>query len=69
MQDNEWSALVAHLTEIETLEGVMGVLGWDEQTYMPPKAAGLRGAQVALLSGLYHDRVTDERIGRWLELL
>ncbi|MDQ3033825.1 MAG: carboxypeptidase M32 [Myxococcota bacterium] len=69
MQDSEWSALVAHLTEIETLEGVMGVLGWDEQTYMPPKAAALRGSQLALLSGLYHQRVTDERIGGWLELL
>lgn len=69
MQATEWSALVAHLSEIEILEGVMGVLGWDEQTYMPPRAAELRGAQQALLSRLSHERITDERIGRWLEVL
>lgn len=69
MQEREWSALVAHLTEVEILEGVMGVLGWDEQTYMPPKAAALRGSQQALLARLQHERLTDERIGRWLELL
>lgn len=69
MQDSDWSALVAHLTEAETLSGVLGVLGWDEQTYMPPKAAALRGSQVALLSRLHHERITDERIGRWLERL
>ena len=69
MQASEWSALVAHLTEIETLDGVMGVLGWDEQTYMPKKAAALRGAQLALLSRLHHERSTDERIGRWLAQL
>jgi carboxypeptidase Taq len=69
VQAAEWSALVAHLTEIEILESTMGVLGWDEQTYMPRKAADLRGAQVALLSRLAHERVTDERIGRWLEQL
>ncbi|AKF09904.1 carboxypeptidase M32 [Sandaracinus amylolyticus] len=69
MQPSEWSALVAHLTEIETLDGVMGVLGWDEQTYMPKKAAELRGAQLALLSRLHHERTTDARIGRWIELL
>ena len=69
MQSHEWSALVAHLSEIEILEGVMGVLGWDEQTHMPPKAAELRGAQQALLSRLQHERTTDPRIGGWLELL
>lgn len=69
MDASDWSALVAHLTEIEILEGVMGVLGWDEQTYMPRKAAPLRGAQRALLERLHHERLTDDRVGRWLELL
>ena len=65
----EWSALVSHLTEIETLDGVAGTLGWDEQTYMPRKAAELRVSQMALLARLSHERLTDERIGRWLEVL
>jgi carboxypeptidase Taq len=62
-----FAALKAHLSEIETLDGVAATLGWDEQTYMPKKAAGLRGGQMALLSRLTHERVTDPRIGDWLE--
>ncbi|MFO0714062.1 MAG: carboxypeptidase M32 [Sandaracinus sp.] len=62
-----WNELVEHLKEIEILDGVGATLGWDEQTYMPKKAAGLRGAQMALLSRLAHERRTDARIGRWLE--
>ncbi len=69
MQASEWSALVAHLGEIETLTGMTRVLAWDEQTYMPAKAAALRGAQQALLARLRHERATDPRIGEWLSLL
>jgi carboxypeptidase Taq len=62
-----FAALKAHLSEIETLDGVAATLGWDEQTYMPKKAAALRGGQMALLSRLTHERVTDPRIGDWLD--
>lgn len=66
VNDTSWQSLVAHVTRIETLRGVMGTLGWDEQTMMPPKAQPLRGAQRALLSRLGHEWLTDERIGAWL---
>jgi carboxypeptidase Taq len=69
MTASPFEALRAHLVELETLEGVAATLGWDEQTYMPKKAAGLRGAQMALLSRLSHERVTDPRIGDWLDRL
>ena len=69
VEDTEWAALTAHLGEIEILEGIMGVLGWDEQTFMPRKAAGLRGAQQALLSRLSHERLVDPRVGAWLAAL
>ena len=64
-----FESLRAHLTELETLDGVAATLGWDEQTYMPKKAASLRGGQMALLSRLSHERITDARIGDWLEAL
>jgi carboxypeptidase Taq len=63
---DSWTELVEHVRRIETLSGIMGTLGWDEQTMMPPKAAELRGAQQALLSGILHQHVTDERVARWL---
>ncbi len=68
-ESDSWDALVEHVRRIETLTGVMGTLGWDEQTMMPPKAAALRGEQQALLSGFLHAMTTDERVGRWLAAL
>lgn len=68
-ETDAWNALIEHVRRIETLEGVMGTLGWDEQTMMPPKAAVLRGEQQALLSRFLHELVTDERIGGWLAAL
>ncbi len=64
--ETSWDALVDHIGSIETLRGVLGTLGWDEQTMMPPNAQKLRGRQRALLSRLAHDRMTDPRIGDWL---
>ena len=37
-----YPALVAELRELALLGSVNSVLGWDEQTYMPPGGAGLR---------------------------
>lgn len=68
MADREraWTELVAHLREVEILDGVIGTLGWDEQTMMPPKAAANRAEQTALLSRISHERLTDPRVGGWL---
>ncbi len=49
--------------EQAVLGSCASLLGWDEQTLMPPGGAEYRGEQVALLAGLVHDRATDPRIG------
>jgi Zn-dependent M32 family carboxypeptidase len=52
-------------SEIETLDGVSATLGWDEQTYMPKKAAALRGAQMAHARRASRTRAAPiARIGR-----
>jgi carboxypeptidase Taq len=48
------------------LASCAAVLGWDEQTYMPPRGAALRGEQLAALAGLVHERATDPRVGELL---
>ncbi len=68
-RDRAWDELRRHVTELETLEGISGLLGWDEQTGMPARASALRGRQQALLSRLVHERVADPRLGRWLDAL
>lgn len=62
-----WEALTSHLGELETLDGASAVLGWDQSTYQPPKAAAARGEQLALLGRLSHERLVDPRVGEWLE--
>lgn len=39
------------------------VLSWDQETHMPPKGAEARGRQMAVLSGLTHDRFTCREMG------
>ncbi len=59
--------LRARLHEIEDLNGAAALLRWDQQTYMPPRGAAARGRQVALLSRLAHERLTDPELGRLLD--
>ena len=42
------------------------VLGWDQQTYMPPKGNAHRADQLALLAGLAHGQFTAPEIGERL---
>ena len=34
-----WEKFSARMRELRHLESIAGLLGWDEQTLMPPKAA------------------------------
>jgi len=43
-----------------------GVIHWDMETMMPPKAIGQRSQQLALLSRIHHKLATDPEIGKLL---
>jgi carboxypeptidase Taq len=43
------------------------VLGWDQQTYMPPGGAEERGYQLSTLARLVHQRITADETGPLLE--
>ena len=57
------------LREVSDLQSAAAVLGWDQQTYMPPGGAGARGRQIATLSRLAHERFTSLEVGSLLEAL
>ncbi|MDO8185890.1 carboxypeptidase M32 [Conexibacter sp. JD483] len=57
------------LAEISDLSSAVAVLDWDQQTMMPERAAPLRAEQLGTLSGIVHERATDEAIGRLLHQL
>jgi carboxypeptidase Taq len=61
--DNAYDELVAIRTELSVLNSCAGVLGWDERTNMPKGAADIRSQQLALLSGMIHEKFTSPHMG------
>jgi carboxypeptidase Taq len=60
--------LKARMSDIGHLHRAMAVLEWDMQTYMPPGGAVARADQIALLSRLAHEQLTDPETGRLLAM-
>jgi carboxypeptidase Taq len=55
------------LAEIADLNAAGGLLGWDQQTMMPERAAPQRAEQLGTLGKLIHECFTDDAIGRLLD--
>jgi carboxypeptidase Taq len=64
---NALTELRARLAEIADLNAAGGLLGWDQQTMMPERAAPQRAEQLGTLGKLIHERFTDDAIGRLLD--
>ncbi|HET7464759.1 MAG TPA: carboxypeptidase M32 [Longimicrobium sp.] len=61
-----YGELMRLMREAATLRSTSALLGWDQETFMPPAAAEFRAEQMALLSSLMHERVTSPRVGELL---
>jgi len=59
--------LQGHLAEVKALGEAAAVLGWDQQTYMPPGGAGARAAQLTALAGVIHRKATGDETARLLD--
>ncbi len=57
------------IAEVADLNAAQAVLGWDQQTYMPPGGAEARGHQLATLGSLTHQKFTSEEIGKLIDEL
>lgn len=67
--ETAFDQLTAHFRETALLSSIEGLLGWDERTGLPPEAGAYRAEQITLLSGMIHSRVSDPRVGQWLDQL
>jgi len=47
--------------DIALLGHTLGLLSWDQEVNMPPKGATLRAEKLSFLSGLLHERRTDDK--------
>jgi carboxypeptidase Taq len=61
--------LRARLAEISDLMHSAELLGWDQQTMMPPRGAALRAEQLATIGRIAHDRFVSPEVGRLLDEL
>jgi len=61
-----YDALMERMRELDVMGQIGGLLGWDQEVMMPPKAAALRAEQLAWLSKEGHTRMTDPKVGELL---
>ena len=66
---NTYDELLERLKDIDLVNQIGGLLGWDQEVLMPPKAAKLRAEQLSWISRTGHEKLTDSRIGELLEIL
>jgi carboxypeptidase Taq len=57
------------LGEVFDLQAAAELLGWDQQTYMPPGGTEARGYQTATLEKLAHIKSTSGEVGKLLDEL
>ncbi len=60
----EFKALIAELHDLST---TVSVLGWDQQTQMPPGGSVTRANQLSTLSRIIHQKNTSARMGELLD--
>lgn len=66
-EKTKYTQLVGLLNEIEDLTNVLGLLGWDQETYMPPGGAQDRSYQKATITRIIHLKSTSDEIGELLD--
>jgi len=61
--------LLDYMHEIADLEALTELIDWDQNTAMPKGAAQVRGAQMATLKGVLHERWTSPQLGNLIRKL
>ena len=64
-----YEELLERLKDIDLVNQIGGLLGWDQEVLMPPKAAKLRAEQLSWVSKTGHEKLTHPRIGELLDIL
>ena len=66
---NLLSSFKEELGRVIDMQSAIALLQWDQEVYMPPKAAPARGQQLATLAGLAHRMFTGDTMGGMLHEL
>jgi len=66
---NTYDEFIQQVRQLGAARAIEQLLDWDQETYMPRRGAESRAAQLELIAGLHHERLTSETIGNLLERL
>lgn len=55
--------------ELFNLNSVSALLTWDMETRMPVKGSASRAKQNATIAQVAHERLTNPKVGEWLNIL
>jgi carboxypeptidase Taq len=64
---NKLDQLTAQMGKIADMQAAVALLGWDQQTYMPPGGAESRAMQLSTLTKTAHDWFISDEFGQLLE--
>jgi carboxypeptidase Taq len=64
--DSAYDRLIAISRETGLLGSIDGLLGWDQETTMPPGGATHRAKQLSLIARLAHERLASSEVGELL---
>jgi len=62
-----YDRLASYARKTAHMQSIGALIGWDQETYMPPAASGARAEQSGLLAELVHTRRTSAEYGELLE--
>jgi carboxypeptidase Taq len=63
MSITAYQDLCRQLQEVGTISSIGHLLGWDQETYMPPAGAAARAEQLAWIAGAAHAKRTSAKLG------
>lgn len=61
--ENKFKELRGRCEELAALNSAAGLLGWDQNVYMPPAGAEARGRTLAVISEIAHHKLTNGEMG------
>ena len=67
--NSAYRELLSKTKDAVVLSTAEGIIHWDMEIYMPPKAVEQRSEQLALLSRIHHKLRTDPEIGKLLNTI
>ena len=66
---SDYDDFIGRVKELNLIGSLTGLMGWDQETMMPPKGGKLRSEMMAFLSKQAHSRITDSEMGKLLDSL